>query len=773
MIFLRIQFTNKPTIFFLNETYFLFIVVEEKYLCNNRKMKFRRSEWFLIILTFSGFIAFFLNYPFWSPLLFAPFIAFCISILSKKRRKLRTVKYFFPFISGLLIFVMKLFYWDLPDFKSRVGNLLLITLFFSLYSIFKKNRFIEKFVRFFNGKSLRTRLVILFLLSQMIFIMASAVIVIKGVELVGDEPHYLAISQSLAKDGDLNVFNQYARDEYREFINYRLTHHSKVGKGFKKWYSFHLPGLSFTLAPFFLLKIPIPFLYFLIRIYLGLFAAMLGVVVYLLSLKIWRREKLSLYIFFTFMFTAPVFFYSFHIFAELQVLLLILLSIWLSLFKDNIRRKDILLAGLLLGMTVFWGMKYLIFISLFSLFFFIKKFREKDLRSGFAFAVFPGVFILIFFIYLYFAYGSLSPMSVYTGVLTDSQKIEYLEGMKSIKVQNRIETLFDYFFDQRDGLILYNPIYLFFFPGLILAFKNFRKYHPHLIISIASFVYLLYHGYSTVRPGYCPQARYLLPVAWTLMLFVVIYYVESRNKIFKKLFLFIPFYSVFVIVFQVFNPFTLYQSTTHNYLDRGGLIFQKLGNIHIDISSILPSFVKVDGNFSYLPNIIFLIMVIIFISLSLRKAELKKPVGLRFMVFIFLFIIFSLFPRVALFNPVKVRTERGVSFLVHGNPYPKSDILNKHIIRATNSSSRTLTISAIRELKKIDLDLYGHLSNGDIDLINFDRPVEKINVRKGLDKFVTLEHLKYKKRGVRYYYTLNFDFCYCLENGINIRVTPF
>ncbi|MCK4889959.1 MAG: hypothetical protein KAS97_08510, partial [Candidatus Aminicenantes bacterium] len=62
-------------------------------------MKFSRSEWFLIILTFFGFVKFFLNYPFWSPLLFVPFIAFCNSILSKKRRKLRSVKYFFPFIS--------------------------------------------------------------------------------------------------------------------------------------------------------------------------------------------------------------------------------------------------------------------------------------------------------------------------------------------------------------------------------------------------------------------------------------------------------------------------------------------------------------------------------------------------------------------------------------------------------------------------------------------------------------------------------------------------
>lgn len=750
----------------------VFIVVDVIYICNNRKMKFKRSELFLVILTFFGFIAFFLNYQFWSPLLFIPFIAFIISFLSGKRRELRSVRYFFPYISGLLIFVMKVFYWDRTDMANRVGNLLLIALFFTIYSIFKKNKTVEKIIRSFNTRSIRTRLVILFLFSQVVFFIASAVIVLKGVELVGDEPHYLAISQSIAKDGDLNVFNQYARDEYREFINYRLTHHSKVGKGFKKWYSFHLPGLSFILAPFFLLKIPIPLLYFLARIYLGLFAALLGVVVYLLSLKIWRREKLSLYIFFSFMFTAPVFFYSFHIFAELQVLLLLLLSIWFSLFKESIKRKDILFAGFFLGITVFWGMKYIIFITVFSALFFIRKIAEKDVRAGFTFVVFPALFILFFFVFLYFAYGNLSPMSVYTGVLTESQKTEYLEGMQSIEIQNRIETLFDYFFDQRDGLILYSPIYLFFFPGLILALKNFRKYYPHFIISIASFIYLLYHGYSTVRPGYCPQARYLLPVAWTLMLFVVIYYVESRNKIFKKLFIFIPFYSAFITLFQIFNPFTLYQSTTHNYLDRSGLIFQKLSNIHIDFSSILPSFVKVEGNFSYLPNLIFLSLFIIFIFLSLRELALKGSRFLPAIAFIFLFVIFSLFPRVSIYNPFKVRTDRGVSFLVHGNPYPKSDILDKYSLNIKNSNKGTITISTITKLKRLDIRISGQKDWGKITLTGIDTDPVVIGVEENIDKDYFLSDLKFKKMKGRYFYTLRFKLCYRLFDGVKIGIVP-
>ncbi len=727
----------------------------------------------MVLLIFSGFISFFFNYPIWSPLFFLPFSAFIFSLLSKNRLEKRTFKYFLPFISGILIFLMRLFYWDRMDFVNRVGNLLLIALLYSLYIYIKKNRSIEKYVSIFNRRSIRARTVLLFLFSQMIFIAASVIIVQKGVELVGDEPHYLAISQSIAKDGDLNVFNQYARDEYREFINYHLTHHSKVGKGFKRWFSFHLPGLSFILSPFFLIKIPVPLLYLLIRIFLGLFGSLLGVIIYNLSIKIWNREKLSLFIFFVFMFTAPVFFYSFHIFAELQVLLLLLLSIWFALFKEKRGQIDILLSGLFLGITVFWGMKYIIFIAIFSFFFLIKKVREKDMRSGLIFIVFPALFILLFFVYLYFAYGNFSPMSVYTGVLTEAQRAEYMEGMQSIRIQNRVETLFDYFFDQRDGLILYNPIYIFFFPGLIFALRNFKKYKPHFLISVASFIYLLYHGYSTVRPGYCPQARYLLPVVWTLMLFSIIYYIESENRIFKRLFIIIPLYSVFITVFQIFNPFTLYQSTTHNYIDRSSLIFQKLGNINIDLTSLLPSFIKVDGNFSYLPNIIFLLIFVLFVFMSLRKSNIESGRSLSIVVFIVLFAVFSLFPRVALFNPVKVKTLAGMSFLVHGNPYPKSDILKDYVLTVKNSSSRTVTVSTVKKLRKIDLDFFGHEENGTIRVIDFDRSPEEISVWKDQPKTVSLGKLKYKKIGGRYFYTLNFKFCYCLDDGINIRIVPF
>jgi len=585
-------------------------------------------------------------------------------------------KLLFPFSSGILCFLMRQFYWDNFDFLNRVNNLLLISLIFSLILAVFKQGLIKKVLLFFNKSSLKKRLIIIFVLAEFLFIISSYIIVKKGVVLGGDEPHYLVIAQSIARDFDLNVFDQYARNKYREFINVRLHSHAKVGKGFKKWYSFHLPGVSFTLVPFFFFKIPIPLLYFLMRFYMGFFGALLSILVYLFSLKVWKNLKLSFFITIVFTLTSPIFFMSIHIFAEIQALLLILSSLYILLFSEKRSYFKILLAGFLLSITIFWGMKYAIFIYVFSLgflFFFIKR---KEYKKGFLFILFPIIFQLLFFSYLFYAYGNFSPNSIYYGVMGEAQKKELFNVvLKKTPLKIRVETLLDYFFDQRDGLLLYNPFYLFAFPGLLIALRKFRIYSKHLLISVASFIYILYHGFSTVRAGYCPQARYLVPVLWILMLFSVIYYLESKNRFLKKIFVFIPIYSVFVVIYQVFNPFTLYQTTTHDYLYRPGLMFQYWSSLYLKLPNFLPSFIKVNSNEKYIPNLVFLFLFILFVVFSFKKIKKENLKPLFPISFLFLFVIFSLFPRVPLFNPTLVTKSGAMPHLIYNaNFYPTKRI---------------------------------------------------------------------------------------------------
>jgi hypothetical protein len=579
----------------------------------------------------------------------------------------------FPFTSGLLIWPMRLFYWDQGDFSLRVRNLLLLAALFALFFLVRRLRWQRKFLLFFNSLSLKKRLLAILVGAELLFVLAAAMLTARGVALVGDEPHYLAISQSLARDRDLNVFNQYFRDGFKEFLPVdKLAAHGTWGKGYKKIYSYHLPGISLTMAPFFFFKLSPPLLYFFLRAFLGMFGALLAALIYLFCLRLWRSRSLAFFATLVFSLTAPVFFYSFHIFPEVQAMLLTLSALYILLFKARGHDGRCLVAGLLLGATIFWGVKYALFIYPVCLGFFAYWIWKKKFRPALLLIVFPLIFQALFFYYLYSAYGNFSPNSVYYGMLSPAGAKElYSTLLNRITLNMRWETLLDYFFDQRDGLLLYNPFYFFAFPGLLLALKNFRRYRLHLLAALPALLFVFNHAFSTIRAGYCPQGRYLAPVTWALLLFALVYYRESRNPFFKKALLRLPLYSLFVTACQVMQPFTLYQPTTHDTLLRPGLLFQQWSSSRIDLPSLLPSYIKT-ANRHYLPNAIFLGIFLLLVILSLTRGRFPKrrrTFGLAATaVFFGIFSLACLFPRPAQAGPQLLPGLRGLPCQVYLEP---------------------------------------------------------------------------------------------------------
>jgi len=711
------------------------------------------------ILALGGFHAYIFTAGPTSPLLIVTLILMTTVLFIKFVYKKSYMFLMFPLASGLLFLPMRLFYWDKTDYVNRINNLLLISLLVILFLIIKEFKLLKKFLFFFNRLSLKKRSLYIFIVVEILFILSAFVITEKGVTMSGDEPHYLAVSQSIAQDGDLNVFNQYAREKYREFIDVHLTHHARVGKGFKRWFSYgHLPGLSVTLAPFFTVKISHPLLYFLIRAFLGIFGALLAVLIYRMSLKLWKHRNLSIFITAAFTFTAPVFFHSIHVFPELQAALLILAALHLLLFAEKQTNRTVLTAGFLLAITVFWGIKYSIFIFLFSAgFFFYFIFKKKEPKKAVLLVLFPILFQLLFFYYLYFAHGNFDPMSIYNGVMTDAQNIEYNANMQKIPLQKRVETMLGIFFDQRDGLMLYNPFYLFFFPGLILALRKFKTYLPHLLIAAVGFGFILFMGYSTVRAGYCPQGRYLVPAAWALMLFAVIYRNETHNRFFKQLFYYVPLYSITVTVYQAIHPFTLYQDATHTYLNRPGLMFQQWGNLHFNIPDLLPSFVKVPGNFTYAPNIVFLVLAAIFILVSLKKMRHRSLKMGPPVLFAFLFLLTALFPRVPTYNPILVTKGDGIPFKIYGeSPYPTRTAERKFPLAGIQNKS--FTISTLEPAPSFFLAFENNETHTfHFSVSNFNRHVKEPDALPGKTQRIEIENPRYKKFGNRYFYRFHIQ----------------
>ena len=665
-------------------------------------------------------------------------------------------KALWPLASGLLCPLLKLFYWDQFDLKRRVLLLLALALAFAWLRLARHLRVPEKLIGFFNRRSLIHRLLLIFLVSEICFLSASLLITVRGVKLVGDEPHYLAIAQSLAQDRDLNVFNQYYRGRYREFLDAdRLPVHGTFGRGYKRIYSYHLPGLSLTLAPFFFITIKPPLLYFLIRAYLGLYGALLAVLVYLFAVKLWPENNRPLFVYLAFTFTAPVFFFSFHAFPEVQALLLVSAALYLLLFPGRHPHRSTLLAGLLLGMSVCWGIKYSLFIILYCLGFLVYFLKSRSWRKALLLLIFPLIFQALFFGYLYHAYGNFSPSSVYRGILNEQQQKEYLEEVFSkIPLKLRLETLLDYFFDQRDGLLLYNPFYFFAFPGLILALKKIKKYSWHLLLSLPAAVFIFNHAFSTIRAGQCPQGRYLTPVISVLMLLTMIYYQETGNQIFKKLFRYLPVYSILVVIFQVFYPATLYQSTTHDSLYRPGLLFQHWSNLQINLPGLLPSFIKTD-NSRWLANPLFLAGFVLLTVFALLKVKAGNKRLLWPLACLILLGMAILFPRPALFNPSLVEPSGSLSyFLFTGSDLPDQPSDGR---LALKNGWRHFIIGSREPLTRLIITIDNSSGRDRPQVVTrvFDRPVAALNLMPKESRRLEINPGKFARRKSLFLYQFN------------------
>ncbi|MBN1196431.1 MAG: hypothetical protein JXA62_03405 [Candidatus Aminicenantes bacterium] len=612
---------------------------------------------------------------------------------------------------GVLIWPARLTYWDAVEFSLRASLLCWIVALALVLNLLGRYQTVRRVRIFFDRLPVRRRMVVLFVMAWLLLAAGAAGITLGGIPLLGDEPHYLVIAQSLVRDGDLNVANQYAQHQYRRFLPaVTMGIHGYFGWKDSRFqarffrddlpppegafiYSIHLPGVAVAMVPMVMLPLTPPWWSFFLRAWLGLFGAGVVVMAYLFALRLSRRRNFAFQLSLVALFTPPLFFHAIHAYPEVQVLFLLLLSLYLLLYARN-RSIPVLIAGLLLGLILFWGLKYSIFVWAFVVgfsMFFLWKRRFGDLGR---LLVFPLLFQALFLGYLFHAYGNFSPMSVY---MNYTQKKQFSDVVfHRIPHQVRIETLLDYFLDQRDGLLPYAPVFFLVFPGLWLALRNWKRYRIHLLLAIPAAVFVLNYAFLSHRGGQSPQARPLIPVIWALMVFVWIYLREGPNQWMRRAWRWLPLYAAGVTVFQVIHPWTLYQPTTHNVPIRSGLMFQILSPLGIRLDELLPSFAKMPGNWDWWPNPVWLCLLAGLGVLALRPLRVRKrlagfAVGVAAVMGLILGV---LLPRVPDYNPTLV-TGEGMMLhrLLGASQYPRRVEQRKFELKAGKAYSFTLQTS--------------------------------------------------------------------------------
>ncbi len=569
-------------------------------------------------------------------------------------------------------------YFTSSDLQSRMTLLFQAVFFSILYlkavQVSRWNRENPKLGKALSNKffalSLSKKLILLFLAAVVLTNAGSVLLSTKGITFSGDEPHYLLITSSLFHDRDFDLTNNYAQKDYTRFTlpHVFIRSHAIPGAKPGTHYSFHSPGVSLLLLPFYALGSLFGrgWLILLLRFGISLFGALLGLQIFLYAREEWKNEKLALGLWLIFSFTSPVFFYSIHVYPEIFIALFSLTIFRIFRFSAALTKTQLLACGFLLSSFIwFHSLKYL--FLLIPLFFYCLTVIGKKPGPKTPWLYFfslPALLTSTYFYFQYSLYGSFSLSSVsWQRAMGLSQTLTFLkEIFVDIPFRYKWETLAGYFLDQRDGLLFYSPIYFFAFLGMAELLRRKRK--DFFILSFLTAPYVLVSAFLTQRTGYAPQARPLVAVIWALGICLGHFLAHNTKKIFSFLFHLAIFLSFLFVWLLLRHPLALYQETTVGAVERGGDLFYLLSNLHFSLPKFLPSFLKIE-NANWAPNFVWpgLLFLFILIYWIFPKERFSFRFGyqrrLIFLGLILFFIWFVLYPRLVLRDPVKAAWPSG------------------------------------------------------------------------------------------------------------------
>jgi len=580
---------------------------------------------------------------------------------------------------------------------------------------------VERALVRWEGWPRRKKITALFLAAFVVYNLAVFVLVAQGITFSGDEPNYLITADSLLDDHDINLANNYAEQDYFHFIskkdnpNLRLGIYGRYGKkGHDYIYPINLPGISVLTLPFYALGRLAEgrLLTFLIKGSLAVWGALFGVQIYLFALDRWRKERLALALWALVGFTAPVLFYSTHLYPEIAIAFMALLIYRKATGDAPLRLGHYLGLGFLAS-TFFWfGVKYnLIFWPLLAvaLYHFLKR-RRAGWKVA-AFLAFPLLSNVLFYVFTNSLYGTASPLSIYEGVMTPDQAAAYKQMIFEIPLHDRVTAFFDYFLDQRDGLWLYAPFYIFALFGYVEMFRRAKGEFFGLLAIGAPFV--LNYAFFTHRQGFSPQGRVLMPLVWTGAIAVGYFLAHTEKRTFRTAFWIVAAAGVAITVILLTHPTFLYQPTTHEYTDRPGDLWVWLSNVNVFLPPLLPSFIKVD-NTRYAPDYVWVLAIAAFVLLyALGRRTAPRRSGWTFAVVFALLaagtFLWVLEPGTALYPAVATEPPGG---------------------RAISYVTMPLGRDA---LIKPDGGLYLHAARTYRVIFSARRPVERLTVRYGAE----------------------------------------
>ena len=340
-----------------------------------------------------------------------------------------------------------------------------------------------------RGRPLRvaTPPTIVLALAPVVLSGAVGVSYVTSVDASGDEIDYLMMAQSIWREGDLDLRDNVAREDYLDYVPgiHRMPAGTRRADG--RPFPTHSSGLSFLLAPVYALGGRPAGV-----VFLSIVAAALGLLVRRLARQAGADEDAALLAWAATV-GPPVFFYTHFIYTEVVCAFAIALALLLLLSSPGPAKAAV--AALALSALPWLHVK----VALVSVVLGVYALVRLRGRARLAFAVTAGAMALLYLGYFWVIFGRPDPFALY--------------GSRIPKPMARMtpgRTLLGVFLDGGFGLLVYAPVFILGLAGLgpLLGRSRRELWAFGLTIVAVMVPVLAWKNWW----GFSPPGRFLVPL---------------------------------------------------------------------------------------------------------------------------------------------------------------------------------------------------------------------------------------------------------------------
>jgi hypothetical protein len=302
----------------------------------------------------------------------------------------------------------------------------------------------------------------------------------------GDEPHYLMVAESLLRDRDLSLEQDYAEGRYLAFHDAPLEPHYRVRGKHGEIFSLHAVGLSILIFPAYALGG-----YPAVSLFMALLAALLAVEIREGLRAAWGPGGAAEAGAWIAALSPPLVHYAGLVFTEVPAALLVAFAL----------RKDKGVAvGVALALLPWLNVRY---AALSVVLLVYALWRSETVKDRVALVV-PGlVSAVASALYHYALYGFFDPRRVY-GRRPEFSLATAVEGLPGL------------FLDQEFGLLVYAPVFALAAPGFLRLVRRDRA-RALAAAALVAVVVLTAAPWHMWRGGFNPPGRFLVPVVPALV----------------------------------------------------------------------------------------------------------------------------------------------------------------------------------------------------------------------------------------------------------------